>query len=217
MYIKNQTAFAGSYHFIQKQKGLPCAYCGKPILTHAQIKEIHRSLEGKKGEEIAQILEPYVDIIQGKGRKFLTEIVYFSKLPQFRDWKFKQLTMLGTEEKIYNENSYNTLENILHSISFSVEHATARTNDGKNIYSNYLPMHVHCNESRSDINYAQIAILNPDFVNNIRKSLLEIKSRVYSDKNGFTNYKINLNEDYFDGIKENIEKQGLSKDFFADI
>ena len=62
-----------------------------------------------------------------------------------------------------------------------------------------------------------MATINPAFVNNIRKSLLEIKRRIQSDNLGKTSYNIHLPEDYFSGIKENIEKQGISKEFFADI
>ena len=94
---------------------------------------------------------------------------------------------------------------------------TPKSENGVNRYFNYLPMHISCNNDRKSKNYAQLVIVNPDFVANIRKSLLEIKSRISSDKLGQTSYGIHLPDDYFSGIKENIDKQGISKEFFADI
>lgn len=219
MIINNAINFSGKYHFLQKQKNLPCAYCGQPVINEAQLKELQRNLEGKKAPEIAQILEPYIDIFPdgAKGKKFLTEVVTYAKCPKYKDWKFKELAMLGTEEKIFDNNYKKTLENIFNSILFSVEHTTPKSENGVNRYFNYLPMHISCNNDRKSKNYAQLVIVNPDFVANIRKSLLEIKNRISSDKLGQTSYGIHLPDDYFSGIKENIDKQGISKEFFADI
>lgn len=209
--------FTGRYHFLQNQNGLPCAYCGKLILTNSDIKKLARVLETKKGPEIADVLEPYVDIFQGKGSVFIKEMVEYARLPQYRNWKFKQLSMLGSEPKIYDKDVKKTLENLFDSIKYSIEHTTPKSKNGLNRQTNYLPMHIYCNNNRKSENYAQLSLINPDFVDNIRKSLSEIKYRVESDKAGLTHYKISLPDNYFDEIKENIEKQGLSKELFLDI
>jgi len=217
MIKNNKINFAGQYHFLQKQSGLPCAYCGKTIITNTDIKTIQKSLEGKKGIEIAEILEPYVEIFEGKGKQFITELVHYAKEPKYKDWKFKQLSMLCSEEKIFENDIKKTIENLFHSIKFSVEHTTPKTLDGGNTQTNYLPMHIYCNEQRKHYDYAQMSLLNPDFTNNIRKSLLEIKYRVEKDKLGKPIYNIHLPDNYFVGIKENIAKQGLGEEYFADI
>ena len=213
----NSISFGSNYKFLRNQVGLHCAYCGKLILQNRDIEAIHRTLEGKKGCDVGKILENYMELVNGDAKAFLNTIIEYSKNSKFKDWTFKQLTMLGREANIYNANSKITLENLLKSAMFSVEHAIPRSQEGLNRYTNYLPMHIGCNRSRSSDSYSVLINENPSLVENLRKSLLEIKERVLSDKSGKSHFKISLPEDYFKGIIDSIASQGLNRKVFEDI
>ncbi len=210
-------SFESNYKFLQNQIGLSCAYCGKLILQPRDVLTLHRTLEGKKGSAVGEILRPYLPLAGGEARGFLSTIINCSNEPKFSNWTFKQLSMLGKEPNIYDANSKITLANLLKSAMFSVEHTVPRSKNGINHYTNYLPMHISCNSNRSADSYASLIEENPNFIENLRKCLLDIKARILSDKAGKTHFKINLPEDYFKGIIDSISSQGLNRKAFEDI
>jgi len=205
----NNVSFSGSYHFLQKQQGLFCAYCGKMILADIELKKIGRMLEGKKGLQVAELLSPYVDrFCLSKDVEPLNQLLELAINPKYKDWSFKNLAMLLSKKDVYSPDSKKTLENLLSPIVFSVEHTTPKSKGGLNTYGNYLPMHRSCNSWRSSESYGEILAENPSFVENIKKSLQQIKGRMASKD---PKEKINLSADYFDKVTDSIASQGIDK------
>ncbi len=217
MEINNNITFGSTYKFLQNQRGLNCACCGKLILSEKDVTDIYKSLQGQKGSNVAKILSPYASMLEGKSQRFLNTIINCANEKKFQNWNFKQLSMLGKEPNIYSSDAKMTLNNLLKSIKFSVEHTNPRSNNGINHYTNYLPMHIGCNIDRGSESYELISKKNPEFIQNLRNSILQIKSRILSDKEGKTHFGIKLQEDYVEGIIKNIIAQGIDKKFFADI
>ena len=213
----NNLAFGVKFKFLQNQVGLPCAYCGKPILSQIEFNDVYKALRNKKGKEIIPVLTPFLDRLEGDAQSFLRTVLNCAQESKYSDWSFKKLSMLGQEKKIYTPNDVETLSNILKDIRFSVEHTEPQSLGGLNISSNYVPMHVGCNSKRSSYSYSEMSVQNPKFPENIRACLAELKRRMISDRLGKTHYDIRIQDDYFPKVTDSIVKQGIDRKWLSDI
>ena len=213
----NNLTFGVRFKFLQNQIALPCAYCGKAILSQMELNDIYKSLKDKKGKEIFPILLPFLDRIDGDAQSFLRTVLSCARDAKYTDWNFKRLSLLGKEKKIYTPNDKDTLSNIFKNILFSVDHTEPQSLGGVNNQANYLPMHVGCNSLRSSYTYGEMTLQNPHFPDNIRRCLSELKRRMISDRLGQTHYDIRLQDDYFPQVTNSIVKQGIDRKFLVDI
>lgn len=205
--MMNSVSFKSSYNFLKNQQDLYCACCGNKILSNPELKKISKELVGKKGEDVADKLEPYKDFFTNEeDSEALTQLIDFSRKPEFQNYSFNNIAIHLNKKSIYSNNAEQTLKNLLTPILLSADHINPRSNGGQDSYGNYLPMHISCNSRRSSKSYAEMQIENPDLVKNIKKCLTQIWERMNS-KN--PKLKINLPKDYIDKVKENLTAQGI--------
>lgn len=211
----NSISFNGRYNFLQDQTGLFCAYCGKTIVSERDIKLLRRSLLGKKGIEVADILRPYLQFFTKAEQEPLQELVTLASEPRFANLSLKNLALHLSQKGVYSADDMKLIHKLFDNVLYSAEHAVPQSKGGVNSCYNYLPMHRGCNTLRGSDSYTRVLEQNPEFPANISKSVDEIDARIKSDMAGQTHYGINLPPDYREKVLENVASQGLGRHFFA--
>ena len=211
----NNISFNGRYNFLQNQTGLFCAYCGRVIVSEKDIKLLKRTLLGKKGSEIADILTPYLPFFREVEKEPVYELVKLAKEPRFANLSLKNLALHLSQKGVYSPDDMKLIHNIFDNILYSAEHAIPQSKGGANGCYNYLPMHRGCNTLRGSDSYEKVISQNLSFPANIRKSLDLIDSRIKSDIAGQTHYGMNLPADYKAKVIDAVVSQGVDRSFFA--
>ncbi len=203
-------SFGHSYHFINKQNGILCAYCGGMTYTESDIKKLHAKLLPLKGREIAETLKPYLKDYKIRPPKALLDLIELSERQDFQDKTFKAITLHLQDPKVFDINSNKTLWNIMNDGIFSVDHVQPRALEGKSEQCNYLPMHRYCNSRRGHRSYGELLAIKPDFIEHLRTSLMQLK------RLQMLNPKC-LPENYTQTVKSHIIEQGIPEELLKDI
>jgi len=203
-------SFGHSYHFLNKQTGILCAYCGGTTYKESEIKKLHGKLLPLKGREIAELLRPYLKDYRIRPPKSLIEMIKLAERQDFQDKTFKALSLHLSDTRAYDENSSKTLWNIMNDGIFSVDHVQPRALEGKSEQYNYLPMHRYCNSSRGHRSYGELLAIKPDFIEHLRESLMQLKRLQIANPQC-------LPENYTQTVKSHIIEQGISEELLKDI
>ena len=89
----DKISFNGSYHFLQNQVGLPCALCGRRIISDIELKKLAPLLSFAKGKEVADILTPYLDSFETSAGEPIFELVNLAKEGRFESLSLKNLAL----------------------------------------------------------------------------------------------------------------------------
>ncbi|MCR4881912.1 MAG: HNH endonuclease [bacterium] len=202
-------SFNGTLRFLQNQIGLPCACCGRTVLSEKELEALAKKIVPKKGRELANFLTPYTDYFDNPiKREPLDKLIACASDERFANEGLKGLAL---RFNIFYENTpLNILRRLFDSILYSADHIVPRSEGGLNRQANYLPMHRACNSDRFSDSYEILAQKKPNFVENIHKALREIYRRIVVDKSGKPKYKINLDESYIENAADPLRQQGIN-------
>lgn len=183
------------------------------MVSEKGLKEIRRTIEGKKGINLAEILEKYLPCFSESNAKNYLQLLELAKNPKYSTFTIKNLAMHLENSKVYSPDINKLLHNLFDPVLYSADHVIPQSRGGVNSYYNLVPMHRSCNTQRSSESYGELVQKAPQILTNLKKAIYFIQERILSDKAGKTSYRINIPEDYVSKVINSLIQEGVNKEF----